>query len=85
MGSLILTQEVPAALLDRDEVGLALARSLALCDLLLEESAAWLWIGGRIPPRPERESRQAALFARYADRLAAAVPPTPPSIGTTRI
>jgi hypothetical protein len=81
----ILTQEVPLAVLDRDELGLALARALALCDLLLEESAAWIWMGGRIPPRPERESRQAALFARYADRLAAVVPATPPATGTTRV
>ncbi len=44
-----LSTEIPFRLLDRDELGVALARSLAICDALLEESAGWLWIGGRIP------------------------------------
>jgi hypothetical protein len=54
----------------RDELGLAIARLLAICDQLLEESASWLWIGGRIPVAGDRVSRQVGLFARYADRLA---------------
>src|SRR5579872_2402227 len=45
----ILTAELPVALLTRDELGLTIARLLAICDQLLEESAGWLWIGGRIP------------------------------------
>jgi hypothetical protein len=76
----VLTAEVPLALLDRDELGLALARILAICDQLLEESAGWIWIGGRIPAHPGRESRQAGLFARYAERLAAVVPAVPPKV-----
>jgi hypothetical protein len=36
---------------------------------LLEESASWLWIGGRIPDQTGRVSRGAALLDRYADRL----------------
>ncbi len=66
----ILTTEIQIGRLDRDELGLALARVLAICDRLLEASAAWLWYDGRVPPRGERVSRQLALFARYADRLA---------------
>ncbi|HYM84375.1 MAG TPA: YbjN domain-containing protein [Candidatus Dormibacteraeota bacterium] len=66
----ILTAELPLAGLDRDVVGLALARVLAICDQLLEEAAGWLWIGGRIPAAGDRVSRQVSLFARYADRLA---------------
>jgi hypothetical protein len=66
----ILTAELPVEGLDRDALGLALARVLAICDRLLEESAGWLWIGGRIPPAEGRVSRQVGLFARYADRLA---------------
>ena len=66
----ILTAELPLAGLDRDALGLALARVLAICDQLLEESAPWLWIGGRIPAAGDRVSRQVGLFARYADRLA---------------
>lgn len=65
----VLTSEVPLAILDRDELGLWIARLLTICDQLLEESAGWLWIGGRMPDVGDRVSRQAALFARYAIRL----------------
>jgi hypothetical protein len=65
----ILTAELPLPGLDVDALGLALARVLAICDELLEESAAWLWIGGRVPQPDGRVSRQVGLFARYADRL----------------
>ena len=50
-------------------LGLAIARSLAIADRLLEESAGWLWIGGRIPDTSGRTSRGAALLDRFADRL----------------
>jgi len=76
----VLTAEVPMALLDRDELGLTLARTLSICDQLLEESAAWIWIGGRVPSTVGRESRQAALFARYAASLTAVVPAVPPRV-----
>jgi hypothetical protein len=66
----VLATELPLHGVDRDELGVALARSLLIADQLLEESAGWLWIGGRIPDQGERVSRQVALFARYADRLA---------------
>lgn len=65
----ILTTELPIAIVTRDELGITIARLLAICDQLLEESAGWLWIGGRIPDAGDRVSRQAGLFARYADRL----------------
>ena len=45
----VLTTEIPMPMLDRDELGFAIARLLTICDQLLEESAGWLWIGGRIP------------------------------------
>jgi hypothetical protein len=76
----VLTAEVPLPLLDRDELGVTLARMLAICDQLLEASADWIWIGGRIPANPGRESRQAGLFARYAARLAAVIPAVPPRV-----
>jgi hypothetical protein len=66
----VLATEIPVAVLDEDELGLAITRSLAIADRLLEESASWLWIGGRIPDTTGRTSRGAALLARYADRLA---------------
>ena len=65
----VLAVEIPLDRLDRDELGLAVARVLATCDLLLEETAGWAWVGGRIPDWSGRASRQAGLFARYADRL----------------
>ena len=65
----VLTVEIPVDRLDRDELGLAIARVLAICDLLLEETARWAWIGGRIPDWSGRASRQAGLFGRYAARL----------------
>jgi hypothetical protein len=43
---------------------------LAIADELLEESAGWLWIAGRIPDTSGRASRGAHLLDRYADRLA---------------
>jgi hypothetical protein len=66
----ILASELPLRSADRDELGLAIARSLLIADQLLEESAGWLWIGGRIPDQANRVSRGADLIARYADRLA---------------
>ena len=66
----VLASELPIRTLDRDELGLALARSLAISDRLLEESAAWLWIGGAIPDTTGRRSNGESLIARYADRMA---------------
>ncbi len=70
----VLEAELPVETLDGDSIGLALARVLAICDQLLEDSAGWLWIGGRIPDTGDRVSRQAELFVRYADRLAELTP-----------
>ncbi|HEX5825615.1 MAG TPA: YbjN domain-containing protein, partial [Candidatus Limnocylindrales bacterium] len=65
----VLASEIPIGAADRDELGLALARALAVADRLLEESAGWLWIGGRIPDVSARTSRGAHLIQRYRDRL----------------
>jgi Putative bacterial sensory transduction regulator len=64
-----LSTEIPLRFLDRDELGLALARSVAICDALLPEAAGWLWIGGRMPDQGPRRGRNEALLARYAHRL----------------
>ena len=66
----VLTAELPIDQVDRDELGLTLARLLAICDQLAEESAKWIWLDGKVPPAGDRVSRQVGLFARYADRLA---------------
>ncbi len=75
----VLATELPIATLDEDELGLAIARSLAIADRLLEESASWLWIGGRIPDTTGRTSRGAGLFRRYAGRLAEVTDPAEPA------
>jgi len=64
-----LSSEIAARFLDADELGLALARSVAICDALLPEAAGWLWIGGRIPDQSGRRPRDPDLLARYAERL----------------
>jgi putative sensory transduction regulator len=52
-----------------DQLGLALARIVGLADRLLDESAGWLWIGGKIPDMAGRERRNAA-FQPQADPTA---------------
>jgi hypothetical protein len=52
-----------------DALGLALTRIVGIADRLLDESKAWLWIGGRIPDLGDRTPRNAALLDRFADRL----------------
>jgi hypothetical protein len=65
----VLTSELPTDRLDRDAVGLALARLLAICDLLLDESARWLWPGGRMPRDSGAPRRNQKLFERYERAL----------------
>jgi hypothetical protein len=52
-----------------DSLGLALARIVGIADRLLEETAGWLWIGGRMPDQSGRARRDPDLLARYGDRL----------------
>ena len=65
----ILTVEIAPELAGRDALGIAIARSLAIADQLLEESASWLWIGGRIPDTSGRTSRGEAILERYRESL----------------
>jgi hypothetical protein len=52
-----------------DTLGLALARIVGIADRLLDESKAWLWIGGRMPEPGDRTSRNAAFLDRFERRL----------------
>jgi Putative bacterial sensory transduction regulator len=66
----VLSAEIPITRLDRDELGLALARLLAIADAVLEETAEWLWLRGEIPAGyADRRPRNAGLLERYAARL----------------
>lgn len=78
----ILASELPIRTLDRDELGLALARSLAIADRLLEESASWIWVGGKVPASDRGASRGAHLIERYADRMGELLDPGEPGDST---
>ncbi len=66
----VLTTELPVEGLEQDDLGLAVGRLLAVCDLTLDRSVVWLYPGKKEAPPMGRPSRQAALFERYTDELA---------------
>jgi hypothetical protein len=75
-GRPILAVEIPARWLDADELGLALARVIAIADRIFDDTRPWLWIGGRPPDGyTERPARSDALLIRYGDRLGELVEP----------
>lgn len=78
---LVLTAELPAAGLDRDRLGLALARLVGMCDLLLDASRHWIWPLGSQPAAP-KGARPSALLERYAEQLAELTPAPPEPAGT---
>ena len=53
-----------------DSLGLALARIVAIADRLLDDSAGWIWLGGKVPDQSERVGRNPAFLARFDGRLA---------------
>jgi hypothetical protein len=65
----ILTGELPVDQLGRDSLGLTLARLIAVCDLLVDESIAWLWPRAKTVPEPDGEPRNGGLLDRYAAQL----------------
>jgi hypothetical protein len=66
-----------------DALGLALARIVGIADRLLDDSKAWLWIGGRAPDHGDRSPRNAALIDRFAGRLPEIFEDVPGSSETT--
>ena len=42
---------------------------VGIADRLLDDSKAWLWIGGRMPDQGDRTPRNAALLERFEGRL----------------
>jgi hypothetical protein len=69
----LLTIELPIADAvappTEDQLGLALARIVGIADRLLDDSADWLWFGGKIPDQSDRTPRNPDLLARYESRL----------------
>ena len=66
----VLTSELPAAALDRDAVGLALARLLAVADRLHDPATAWLKGGAWSTDAPANDDGPGArLLDRYAREL----------------
>jgi hypothetical protein len=63
---IILTAELPAENVDGAALGLAAARLIAVCDLLRDESAGWLWLGGHIPEPPPGAAASAVLLRHEA-------------------
>ena len=68
----LLVAELPAATVDRDALGIALARELAVADRFHDESVDWLKGGGwpTIPVDEEAEGPGTRLLERYAAQLA---------------
>jgi hypothetical protein len=65
----VLAVELPSTSLGRDPMGIAIARLLAVCDLLLTESVRWLWPGAKAPPVPAPDRQVAAVLDRYRAEL----------------
>jgi hypothetical protein len=66
----VLAVELPRDGLSADAVGVALARIVAVSDRLVDESADWLWLGGKRPEAyDQRTPRNPGLLDRFAGRL----------------
>jgi 8-oxo-dGTP pyrophosphatase MutT (NUDIX family) len=69
----MLSTEIAAAFLTRDTLGVALARLLAVCDLLYSDSAGWVDRLGK--PSAKGDGAGARLLDRYAKELGELVTP----------
>ena len=65
----VLAAEIAIEDASADALGLAMARILGIADRLLDETADWLWIGGRMPDPGDRVRANRAFLDRYATRL----------------
>jgi hypothetical protein len=66
----LLSAELPLDAAGVDDLGLALARIVAVSDRLIDESADWLWLGGKRPAGyGKTPPRNQALLGRYEHRL----------------
>jgi Putative bacterial sensory transduction regulator len=66
----VLSAELPIDRLDRETVGVTLARLVAIADQLLDDTAEWLWPRGEMPAGyADRRPRNPGLLEQYARRL----------------
>jgi hypothetical protein len=80
----ILAAELPIAVVDRDAVGLALARQLAVADRYHEDAAEWLKAGGWSTDAPSAERQDGPglrLVALYAAELSELLEPAAEAAG----
>jgi hypothetical protein len=70
----MLMTELPTAVLDRDELGRALARLAIVADRLLEETAPAVADRAVLPDWTGRSSRNASLLAAYGPEVEAVMP-----------
>jgi hypothetical protein len=75
----LLTTELPVAHADRDALGLALARLVAVADRLHDESTPWLEAGGWPVGGGGAHPAGVALLRRYAAELAELAEPLEPA------
>lgn len=75
----LLTAELPVAHVDRDALGLALARLVAVADRLRDESTPWLEAGGWPVRGGGAHPAGVALLRRYAAELAELAEPIGPA------
>jgi hypothetical protein len=80
----MLMTELPAAALDRDELGRGLVRLSVVADRLLEETAHAVADRGSIPDWSGRQSRSEALQAAYRSEVEAEMPAWEPPMPRPR-
>jgi len=70
----MLMTELPAAALDRDELGRGVARLAVVADRLLEETATAIADRGVLPDWSDRQPRNRALMSDFRTEVVAAMP-----------
>ncbi len=79
----MLMTELPAAAVDRDELGRGITRLAIVADRLLEETANAVADRGLLPDWTDRRPRNRALLDAYRDEVTSAMPewaPPPPRV-----
>lgn len=80
----MLMTELPAAALDRDELGRGIVRLSVVADRLLEETAHAVADRGALPDWSDREGRSEALHAAYRSEVEAEMPAWEPPVPRRR-